>query len=315
MLSCTSIGSVDVWEAIESGSLSDMERLLKRGKDVNERRDSDNRLPLMHATLHQQPEVIEFLLVNGADVNRSDSVGNTCLLVASFLGAEETVNALLAGGADLFRRNVVGEDAFAVLQTNWRLTNYYANEIYQLGLSQQEIESGRAKVLPILLRAREQAAEEDIWVALALGRLDHVKSHLDRIDDISTVVTAEGSSILVAATALGQIEIVKYLLQVGADIESRDAFGATSLFVAAMFGYEEIAKVLLENNADIFVENYAGANLNTALELDWNFTNGIATLIGLVLDEATLNQTRSKIKSLIEAHKEGLEAKALEAQD
>lgn len=308
MLSCANIGTVNFWEAIESEDLKALEKFLMKGVDPNVARMSDNRLPLMHATLHRKPEVIEFLLKHGADVNGTDSVGNSCLMIAGFLGAENTVRVLLAAGADLFCRNVVGEDALDVLKINWEMTNYYANEIYRLGVSQKEINSGRAQVRPILVQAREQAAKEDIWVALGLGRLDFVKSHLDGIDDLSTLVTAEGSPILVAATALGHVEIVKCLLEAGADIESRDKFGSTSLFIAAMFGHEEIAKVLLDHKADVFTDNYQGADLNSALELDWDFTNGLARLIGLHLDETRLNRTRARIKNLVVAHKEALEA-------
>lgn len=315
MLSCANIGTVNFWEAIESGNFNALEKFLKQGVDLNEVRESDNRRPLMHATLHRKPEIIEYLLEHGADVNGADSVGNTCLMIAAFLGANGAVQALLAGGADLFRRNVVGEDALDILKTNWEMTNYYANEIYRLGVSQKEINSGRAQVRPILVQAREQAAKEDIWVALALGRLDLVKSHLDGIIDLSTLVTAEGSPILVAATALGHVEIVKYLLEAGADIESRDVFGSTSLFIAAMFGHEEIAKLLLDNKADVFTDNYQGADLNTALELDWAFTNGIASLIGLHLDETRLYKTRSRIKNLVVAHKEALDAFDPKGQD
>lgn len=308
LLSCANFGTVDLWEAIESEDLKALEKFLMQGVDPNVARVSDNRLPLMHATLHRKPEVVELLLKHGADVNGADSVGNSYLMIAGFLGAENTVRVLLAAEADLFRRNVVGEDALDVLKINWEMTDYYANEIYRLGVSQKAIESGRKTVRPLLVQARETAAKEDIWVALALGRLDFVKSHVDGIDDLSTLVTAEGSPILVAAATLGHVEIVKYLLEAGADIESRDVFGSTSLFIAAMFGREEIAKLLLDNKADVFTVNYQGADLNTALELDWDFTNGLATLIGLHLDEARLYKTRARIKNLVVAHKKALEA-------
>lgn len=315
ILSCANIGTVDIWEAIESEDFRTLEKFLEHGIGLNVGRESDDRLPLMHATLHRKPEVIEFLLENGADVNGTDSVGNTCLMVAAFLGAEDTVIALLAGGADLFRRNVIGEDVLDVLKINWEMTDYYANEVYRLGVSQKAIESGRTQVRPILIQAREQAAENDIWVALALGRLDFVKSHLDSVDDISTLVSAEGSPILVAATALGHVEIVKFLLQAGADIESRDAVGSTSLLAAAMFGHEEIAKVLLANKADIFTINYFGTDLSAALQLDWGFTNGVATLIGLSLTEAKLNESRARIENLVVAHKKTINANDPEDQN
>lgn len=305
----------NVWDAIAVGDLKAIKEFLDQGVDLNDARETDYRLPLIHATLHRKPKVIELLLENGADVNVTDAVGNTCLVVAAFLGTEETVRVLLEGSADLFRRNIIGEDALDALEISWEMTNYYANEIYQLGVSQKTIATGREKVRPILLRAREQAAEKDIWAALAIERLDLVKNHVDRVDDLATILTAEGSPILVSATALGHLEIVKYLLQAGADIESRDALGSTSLMAATMFGHEEIAKVLLENDADVHTINYLGTDLNAALQLDWGFTNGIATLIGLSLEEAELKKSRAKTKDLIEARKNAQDNNDLQEQE
>lgn len=306
MLSCAhlEVEYENMWDAIMADDLGAIKKLLNEGVDPNSRRESDNRLPLMHATLHGKAKVVELLIDNGADVNGSDIVGNTCLMTAAFLGAVDTVQALISGGADLFHRNVIGEDVIDSVAVNWRMTNYYANEIYQLGVIREDVEAGRDKVRPILLEARELAAEQDIWVALALDRLDLVKRHLAEVDDVATIVTTEGSPILVAASALGQTETVKYLLQVGADIESRDALGSTSLLVAALFGHEETAKVLLENDADVSTVNYQGTNLNGALQLDWDVTSGIATLLGLSLDEEQLKKARANIKELIEARQD-----------
>ena len=306
MLSCThvEVEYENLWDAIVADDIGAIKRYLSEGADPNSGRESDNRLPLMHATLHDKANVVELLIDNGADVNGSDIVGNSCLMTAAFLGAVDSVQALIAGGADLFHRNVIGEDVIDAVAINWRMTNYYANDIYQLGVTREVVEAGRNKVRPILMEAREQEAEKDIWAALALDRLDLVKSHLAGVDDITTIVTTEGSPILVAASALGQVETVKYLLQAGADIESRDALGSTSLFVAALFGHEATARVLLEKDADVATVNFQGTNLNGALQLDWDFTKGIATLIGLSLEEEQLENARENIKELIKARQD-----------
>lgn len=306
MLSCTHVRVEyeNLWDAIEADDIGAIKKFLHDGVDPNSGRESDNRLPLMHATLYDKANVVELLIENGADVNGTDVVGNSCLMTAAFLGAVDSVQTLIAGGANLLHRNVIGEDVIDVIAINWRMTNYYANEIYQLGVTREAVEAGRDKARPILLEARKQAAEQDIWVALALDRLDLVKNHLTEVDDIATVVSTDGSPILVAASALGQVETVKYLLHSGADIESRDAFGSTSLFVAALFGHEETTKVLLENDADVATVNFQGTNLNGALQLDWDVTNGIATLIGLSLEKEELKKARAKIKELIEARQD-----------
>lgn len=306
MLSCShlDVEYENMWDAIEAGDIGAIKKFLRDGVAPNLGRKSDNRTPLIHATLHDKANVVKLLIDSGAEVNGSDGVGNSCLMTGAFLGAVDAVQALIEGGADLFHRNVIGEDVIDVVAINWRMTNYYANDIYQLGVTREAVETGRVKVRSILQEAREQAAEQDIWAALALDRLDLVKSHLAGVDDLATIVTTDGSPILVATSALGQVETVKYLLLTGADIEARDAFGSTSLFVAALFGHEEVANVLLENDADVFIVNYQGTDLNSVLELDWDLTNGIATLIGLSLEEDELKKARAKIKELIKARQD-----------
>ncbi|MXZ44539.1 MAG: ankyrin repeat domain-containing protein [Gammaproteobacteria bacterium] len=305
-LSCSyvDVGYENVWDAIVAEDIEAIKKFLREDVDINAGRESDNRLPLMHAVLHDKARVAELLIENGADVNGSDVVGNSCLITAAFLGAADTVQVLIAGGADLFHRNVIGEDVMDAIAINWRMTNYYANEVYQLGVTRESVETGREKVRAILLNARERAAEEDIWVALAMDRLDLVKRHVEGVDDIETIVTPDGSPILVAASALGQVDTVKYLLEIGADTEARDSIGSTALLVAALFGYEEIAKVLLENAADVSTVNYQGTDLNGALQLDWDLTNRIATLIGLALEEEELKNARVKVKELIKVRRD-----------
>ena len=306
VLSCAQVDVEyeSMWDAIVADDIRAIKKYLDDGVDPNAGRETDNRLPVMHATLYDRAKVVELLIERGADVNGSDAVGNSCLITAAFLGAVDTVQVLVGGGANLFHRNVIGEDVIDALAIDWRMTNYYANEIYQLGVSREDVEAGRDKVRPILLEAQEQAAEQDIWIALLLDRLDLVKIHLARVADIATIVSAEGSPILVAASAIGQAETVKHLLEAGADIESRDALGSTSLFVAALFGHEEVVKVLLKNDADVFTVNFQGTDLNEALQLDWNLTNGIATVIGLSLEEEALKSSRTTIKELIQVRRD-----------
>ena len=66
-------------------------------------------------------------------------------MTAVFLGAEDTVKVLIKGGADLFHRNVIGEDVLDAIAINWRMTNYYANEVYQLGVTRESVETGRER--------------------------------------------------------------------------------------------------------------------------------------------------------------------------
>jgi len=67
----------------------------------------------------------------------------------------------------------------------------------------------------------------------------------------------EGSSELIIATRSAQIETMKYLLEIGANVNCRDLKGSTPLFQAAKHGHVESTELLLANGADIKIPSFA----------------------------------------------------------
>lgn len=63
-----------------------------------------------------------------------------------------------------------------------------------------------------------------------------------------------GRASLRFAALKGHIEIVKFLLTVGADVNAQDAAGVTALYMAVVFGHVEITRLLLEAGADVTLE-------------------------------------------------------------
>lgn len=63
-----------------------------------------------------------------------------------------------------------------------------------------------------------------------------------------------------AAASVGDVEIVRGLLSMGAASGLRDSAGATALFAAAWFGYADICSLLLRNGADVLSRNRSGEN-------------------------------------------------------
>ncbi|KAH8154979.1 uncharacterized protein LAJ45_01512 [Morchella importuna] len=70
------------------------------------------------------------------------------------------------------------------------------------------------------------------------------KIHVNRTDE-------DGMTALHSATLLGNWDIVKLLLENGADIEARNAEGWTPLLCASITGDHQTASILLEKGADI----------------------------------------------------------------
>lgn len=64
-----------------------------------------------------------------------------------------------------------------------------------------------------------------------------------------------GSSPLITAVLAGQIEVVKFLIDKGADLNIKDAGGFTALMYSVIYNQYEIFKVLIDNGADINTTN------------------------------------------------------------
>lgn len=70
--------------------------------------DKGGHWALSIAVLHNLPEIVDMLLVAGADKNKLDSDGNTQLFWAVFNGRDEIVKIFLNHGADLSRKDMYG---------------------------------------------------------------------------------------------------------------------------------------------------------------------------------------------------------------
>ncbi len=54
------------------------------------------------------------------------------------------------------------------------------------------------------------------------------------------------------------MDIVKYLIEKGADVNAKDYYGVTALMYAALYGHLDIVKYLVEHGADVNAKNVNG---------------------------------------------------------
>ncbi|OYV93061.1 MAG: hypothetical protein B7Z68_09095 [Acidobacteria bacterium 21-70-11] len=119
-------------EAVQRGSLQEVQGLLKGGIDLRDRDDEGGTLlmiaaaagqlsivkllveagaeidarnnagmsPLLLATAMRQQEIVKFLAQRGANINGADEEGHTALMIAARTGSAPIVECLLAGGAN-----------------------------------------------------------------------------------------------------------------------------------------------------------------------------------------------------------------------
>jgi len=71
--------------------------------------------------------------------------------------------------------------------------------------------------------------------------------------------TAKGNTSLMGASENGHAEVVKLLIEKGADVNEKNTFGNSALWGACLHGHEEVVKLLLEKDAGVIEADYVAA--------------------------------------------------------
>ena len=113
----------------------------------------------------------------------------------------------------------------------------------------------------IIMGLAISAAAGEIHTAAANGDLDQVKSLLA---GDATLVSAEDQNAtrdlpLHSAAGAGHIEVVRYLVEAGAEVDAGDSDGSTPLHVAALRGHLICVEYLVEKGADVAYQDRNGA--------------------------------------------------------
>uniref|UniRef100_A0A3B5QGB4 Myotrophin n=1 Tax=Xiphophorus maculatus TaxID=8083 RepID=A0A3B5QGB4_XIPMA len=96
-----------------------------------------------------------------------------------------------------------------------------------------------------------------IW-ALKNGEVNEVQGVLKTGEDVNQ--SLEGRKPLHYAADFGQVDMIKYLLHKGADVNATDKHGLTPLMYACFEDHKECAKILLEKvgaTISLFINEYA----------------------------------------------------------
>lgn len=91
----------EAFKAVEKGDLARLDRLVRRGMDINIR-NSSGESPLLAA---KEIAVVSWLIEHGADLNAVDKDGDTALMKAARNGRIDIAEKLIAAKADLNRKS------------------------------------------------------------------------------------------------------------------------------------------------------------------------------------------------------------------
>jgi peptidoglycan/LPS O-acetylase OafA/YrhL len=151
--------------------------------------------------------------------------------------------------------------------------------------------------------ANDRAADtgKDIWTAAAYGDLDAVRGHVERGASLDLAEPFAGQSPLAWAVIGGQIEVVEYLLEAGADPSARYGDRNTALHTAAFFGRADATARLLESGAEVNAKNVYGETPLDSLRHDQGTTEFIAGLLKVPVDFDAVVAGRQRIREMIES--------------
>ena len=95
--------------------------------------------------------------------------------------------------------------------------------------------------------------ELDIFEASTLGKLNRVKSLIDRNPSLPSAYSPDGFALVALAANMGQKETTEYLIERGVDINAvaRNMTGFNALTGAVASNHTEIAKLLVKRGAQV----------------------------------------------------------------
>ncbi|XP_017780065.1 PREDICTED: protein phosphatase 1 regulatory subunit 12A [Nicrophorus vespilloides] len=218
--------------ACAAGEKEDVLNLLDKGADINTA-NVDGLTALHQACIDDNLDMVEFLVEYGADVNRGDNEGWTPLHATVSCGFVSIAKYLIEKGANVAAVNCDGDLAIDVADIE-QMKKLIQSEIDEQGIDPEE---ARNEEKSLMLKDAEQ------WLAN--------KSSL--VDDPNPKT---GATPLHVAAAKGYLDVIKIVLQCGADVDKQDVDGWTPLHAAAHWGQREAAQILVENHTDMEAKNY-----------------------------------------------------------
>ena len=247
--------SVEPWaETVLFGTAADVKKLLDGGLDPNSATKSGGTTALMMAA--PDADKMKLLIDRGADVNKRSETKYSALMVAAQYGTHSTpaIRLLLAHGADASQSQ--GKPLFN------------ADPLFLAAYG------GNAEVLPDLLKAGASLNGEMTLIGTSnsdaiSGAVRH--GYLDVADTLVKLGapvdrTDKRITPLVKAVLGDQVEMAKFLIAKGADVNHVDGNGMTPLLYAASidFGSPAMIDMLIKAGARTDMKTNEG---KTALEL------------------------------------------------
>lgn len=248
-----------VQDYILAGEIDKAKEFFTNKADINEV-DSNGNTALHIAAKMNEPDLITFLVVKGADTELKNNDGDTPLHVAVNVDAYESARVLTSLGADIFALDAKGKSALETSLAQGEI--YYDIMINEKTSQLRDVNNGNGIVHYFVLTRNKKAIDFCVNKQLNIDKKNFAGNTplALALENPDTLVAAEIAASLVLAGAEEVDCDAKYfehaLSQRNLSIRMND--GQTPLHLAAIYGHSGIAQYLLKNGADTSAQDISG---------------------------------------------------------
>ncbi len=292
--------TTQIFDSIRNGDAAAVRAQAAKGVD---QRNAFGETPLMYAALYGDASTVKLLLARGADVNAKSDGGTTALMLA--VGDIEKVKLLVAKGADVNAASSTGRTPLLIAASRANsgevvrfLLAKGADPKVKDKLQGMPLPTGSGGATPLIeaakqrdgeafkallpvsdIHAKDNAGSDALCVAALHGNVEIVKALIAGGAKVDTKTTPAEFTPLHLAAWRQNPELARLLIEHGADVNARDAFGSTPLMWSAYNDYAEPAttEVLLKAGADLSIRN---SNGDTAMR--WARARGETAIVALL---------------------------------
>ena len=299
--------SDQTYQAIRSGDQARIAAIAGNASEINAQERRGGATPLMQAAAFGSLDAMRLLLDKGANVNARSSAGATALMwavadlakVRLLVDRGADVNAVSESGRTALHLAAMSDNSAPIVQL-LRSRGAKADAVDKEGMTtllaatigndtatiRQLVDAG-VNVNDAGVPGSDTAAR----LRPAMGNLEATRLLLSKGANVNAVSGPPDQKVqngiidlglftpLIFASSLGPVDLVKALLDAGANINAQESRGMTPLMYAVTtdHGDVEIAKLLIARGANVNLKSTAG---ETAA--DWARKSGSAPLISLL---------------------------------
>lgn len=195
--------------------------------------DVQKMTPLHCASMFDHPEIVEYLVKEGADINALDKERRSPLLLSASRGGWRTVNSLIRAGANINLKDVNHRNVLHLVIMNGGRLDEFAEEVQRAQSKEQII---------LLLNEKDNTGCSPLHYA---SREGHIRSleNLIRLGAVINLKNNNNESPLHFAARYGRYNTVRQLLDSEKGtfiINESDGGGLTPLHIASQQGHSRV---------------------------------------------------------------------------